>query len=178
MSIEPDCEISTIIDVVPEHVAIGRGCFLADGIYLGGPLVRRGVFGHQAVHQRKVLQETLPYWQSDMTAKQGLGFTDMASWQAFSETARSKAHCNASASIRRAAVDAELHVVVGGIGAASVGPEACVASADRSAEINFLPRARLCVFHIRACALRHSGRHRSGQQSKNIRLHHGAPRHR
>jgi putative riboflavin transport system substrate-binding protein len=32
--------------------------------------------------QRKVLQETLPYWQSDLTAKQGLGYTDMASWQA------------------------------------------------------------------------------------------------
>jgi NitT/TauT family transport system substrate-binding protein len=32
--------------------------------------------------QRKVLQETLPYWQSDLTAKEGLGYTDAASWQA------------------------------------------------------------------------------------------------
>jgi len=32
--------------------------------------------------QRKVLQETAPYWQSDATAKNGLGFTDSASWQA------------------------------------------------------------------------------------------------
>jgi NitT/TauT family transport system substrate-binding protein len=32
--------------------------------------------------QRKVLQETLPYWQSDVTAKQGLGYTEMTSWQA------------------------------------------------------------------------------------------------
>jgi NitT/TauT family transport system substrate-binding protein len=32
--------------------------------------------------QLKVLNATLPYWQSDMTAKQGLGYTDIASWQA------------------------------------------------------------------------------------------------
>lgn len=32
--------------------------------------------------QRKVLQETLPYWQSEATATQGLGYTDSASWQA------------------------------------------------------------------------------------------------
>jgi NitT/TauT family transport system substrate-binding protein len=32
--------------------------------------------------QQKVLAETLPYWQSDLTAKEGLGFTDAASWQA------------------------------------------------------------------------------------------------
>ncbi|MBK9714604.1 MAG: ABC transporter substrate-binding protein [Kouleothrix sp.] len=32
--------------------------------------------------QRKVLQATLPYWQSDLTAKEGLGYTDLASWQA------------------------------------------------------------------------------------------------
>jgi NitT/TauT family transport system substrate-binding protein len=32
--------------------------------------------------QRKVLQETLPYWQSELTAKQGLGYVDMAQWQA------------------------------------------------------------------------------------------------
>lgn len=32
--------------------------------------------------QRKVLQATLPYWQSEATAQHGLGYTDMASWQA------------------------------------------------------------------------------------------------
>src|SRR5262245_895880 len=32
--------------------------------------------------QRKVLQETLPYWQSELTAKEGLGYTDAQSWQA------------------------------------------------------------------------------------------------
>ncbi len=33
-----DCEISTIIDVVPELIEIGPATFFADGIYLGGPL--------------------------------------------------------------------------------------------------------------------------------------------
>jgi NitT/TauT family transport system substrate-binding protein len=32
--------------------------------------------------QRKVLQETLPYWHSETTDKQGLGYSDMAQWQA------------------------------------------------------------------------------------------------
>ncbi|HYF65171.1 MAG TPA: hypothetical protein VD886_20255, partial [Herpetosiphonaceae bacterium] len=32
--------------------------------------------------QRQVLQETLPYWQSDGTKANGLGHTDEASWQA------------------------------------------------------------------------------------------------
>ena len=32
--------------------------------------------------QRKVLQETLPYWQSEQTTKEGLGFSDIKSWQA------------------------------------------------------------------------------------------------
>ena len=32
--------------------------------------------------QRQVLQETLPYWQSDGTAKHGLGYTDESSWLA------------------------------------------------------------------------------------------------
>jgi NitT/TauT family transport system substrate-binding protein len=31
--------------------------------------------------QRQVLQETLPYWQSDLTAREGLGVTDEASWR-------------------------------------------------------------------------------------------------
>lgn len=36
------CEISTIIDVVPELIDIGDECFFADGIYLGGARVHRG----------------------------------------------------------------------------------------------------------------------------------------
>jgi NitT/TauT family transport system substrate-binding protein len=32
--------------------------------------------------QRKVLQETLPYWQSNITAQQGLGYSDLQSWEA------------------------------------------------------------------------------------------------
>ncbi|WP_295636153.1 non-ribosomal peptide synthetase [Novosphingobium sp.] len=42
MQIGRDCEISTIIDVVPELVTIGEETFFADGIYLGGAKVRQG----------------------------------------------------------------------------------------------------------------------------------------
>jgi non-ribosomal peptide synthetase-like protein len=42
MRIGRGCEISTIIDVVPCLITIGRDSFLADGIYLGGPRVHRG----------------------------------------------------------------------------------------------------------------------------------------
>ncbi|MFN8063025.1 MAG: amino acid adenylation domain-containing protein [Vicinamibacterales bacterium] len=42
MRLGPQCEISGIIDVVPEHVTIGARTFFADGIYLGGPRVHRG----------------------------------------------------------------------------------------------------------------------------------------
>lgn len=42
MQIGRDCEVSTIIDVVPELVTIESGCFLADGIYLGPPEVQQG----------------------------------------------------------------------------------------------------------------------------------------
>jgi non-ribosomal peptide synthetase-like protein len=42
MRVGRDCEVSTIIDVVPELVGIGSRTFLADGIYLGGPRVHRG----------------------------------------------------------------------------------------------------------------------------------------
>jgi non-ribosomal peptide synthetase-like protein len=42
MRIGRDCEMSTIIDVVPELVSIGAGTFFADGVYLGGPRVHRG----------------------------------------------------------------------------------------------------------------------------------------
>ncbi len=42
MKIGRGCEISTITDVVPELIEIGRDTFFADGIYLSGPLVHRG----------------------------------------------------------------------------------------------------------------------------------------
>lgn len=42
MKVARGCEISTILDVVPELVEIGPECFFADGIYLGGPLVHHG----------------------------------------------------------------------------------------------------------------------------------------
>jgi non-ribosomal peptide synthetase-like protein len=42
MNIGRDCEISTIIDVVPELVTIGEETFFADGIYLGGARIRQG----------------------------------------------------------------------------------------------------------------------------------------
>jgi non-ribosomal peptide synthetase-like protein len=42
MKIGSGCEISTITDVVPELIEIGRETFFADGIYLGGPRVHRG----------------------------------------------------------------------------------------------------------------------------------------
>jgi non-ribosomal peptide synthetase-like protein len=42
MKIGRGCEISTIIDVVPELVEIGEETFFADGIYLGGPRLHRG----------------------------------------------------------------------------------------------------------------------------------------
>ena len=42
MKVGPGCEISTILDVIPELVSIGAETFFADGIYLGGPRVDRG----------------------------------------------------------------------------------------------------------------------------------------
>jgi non-ribosomal peptide synthetase-like protein len=42
MKIGRNCEISTLIDLVPALVEIGDETFLADGIYLGGPRVRGG----------------------------------------------------------------------------------------------------------------------------------------
>ena len=43
MRIGRGCEISTIIDVVPDTVTIGDTCFFADGIYFAGPRVHRNV---------------------------------------------------------------------------------------------------------------------------------------
>ena len=43
MKVGAGCEISTIIDVIPEHVEIGAQSFFADGIYLGGPAIHLGV---------------------------------------------------------------------------------------------------------------------------------------
>ena len=40
--IGPGCEISTVTDVIPSTVSIGRETFFADGIYLGGPRLRAG----------------------------------------------------------------------------------------------------------------------------------------
>jgi non-ribosomal peptide synthetase-like protein len=42
MQVGKNCEISTIIDVVPELVEIDSTTFFADGIYLGGALLDRG----------------------------------------------------------------------------------------------------------------------------------------
>ena len=42
MQVGRGCEISTVIDVVPELVEIGPGSFFADGIYLGGPRIQKG----------------------------------------------------------------------------------------------------------------------------------------
>ncbi|WP_410597020.1 amino acid adenylation domain-containing protein [Amycolatopsis sp. lyj-23] len=42
MRVGRGCEISTIIDVVPELVEIGPDTFFADGIYLGGPRIQQG----------------------------------------------------------------------------------------------------------------------------------------
>ncbi len=42
MKIGRGCEMSSIIDTIPELVEIGPDSFFADGIYLGGPRVHRG----------------------------------------------------------------------------------------------------------------------------------------
>ena len=42
MQVGRGCEISTILDTVPETVEIGAETFLADGIYIGGPRIDRG----------------------------------------------------------------------------------------------------------------------------------------
>ncbi len=43
MRVGRGCEISTIIDVLPDTVTIGDGCFFADGIYFVSPRIHRGV---------------------------------------------------------------------------------------------------------------------------------------
>ena len=43
MQVGAGCEISTIIDVVPEQLEIGADTFFADGIYLGGPRIQHGM---------------------------------------------------------------------------------------------------------------------------------------
>jgi len=42
MKVGSGCEISTILDTVPELIEIGAESFFADGIYLGGPRIHRG----------------------------------------------------------------------------------------------------------------------------------------
>ena len=53
MKIGRGCEISTIIDVVPELVEIGEETFFADGIYLGGPRLHRGTVTLRPVRMGK-----------------------------------------------------------------------------------------------------------------------------
>ncbi len=50
MQVGRGCEISTIIDVVPELVHIGPDTFFADGIYLGGPRIHQNTVTLAAVH--------------------------------------------------------------------------------------------------------------------------------
>jgi non-ribosomal peptide synthetase-like protein len=42
MRVGRNCEISTIMEVIPELVEIGDECFFADGIYVGRPWLHRG----------------------------------------------------------------------------------------------------------------------------------------
>jgi non-ribosomal peptide synthetase-like protein len=42
MRVGPDCEISTIMEVVPEHIEIKGKCFSADGIYFSVPSIAYG----------------------------------------------------------------------------------------------------------------------------------------
>ena len=42
MTVGRDCEISSLLDTVPESVTIGNKNFFADGIYVGGPQLHRG----------------------------------------------------------------------------------------------------------------------------------------
>jgi len=42
MRIEAGCEVSTILEVLPEHVTVGAHSFFADGIYLGVPRLQGG----------------------------------------------------------------------------------------------------------------------------------------
>ncbi len=42
MKVGPGCELSGLIDTIPEMVEIGARTFCADGIYLGGPRIHQG----------------------------------------------------------------------------------------------------------------------------------------
>jgi len=50
MKVGANCEISTIIDVVPELVTIGEESFFADGIYLGGGQISQGLVTLAPLH--------------------------------------------------------------------------------------------------------------------------------
>jgi non-ribosomal peptide synthetase-like protein len=50
MKVGSGCEISSILDVVPELIEIGNESFFADGIYLGGPLVHQGTVTLARLH--------------------------------------------------------------------------------------------------------------------------------
>lgn len=58
--------------------------------------------------QRQVLQATLPYWQSDLTAKNGLGYTDSASWQATHTFLRASGLLKADVDLTKAFTNAYL----------------------------------------------------------------------
>ncbi|KAB8141759.1 ABC transporter substrate-binding protein [Chloroflexia bacterium SDU3-3] len=51
--------------------------------------------------QRKVLAETINYWQSPATAREGLGYTDIASWQASSDFLRGRGMLTADVDLRK-----------------------------------------------------------------------------
>jgi non-ribosomal peptide synthetase-like protein len=57
MRIGRGCEISTVIDVVPETIEIGEESFFADGVYLCGPRVQRGTLtvSHTRIGKRTFL---------------------------------------------------------------------------------------------------------------------------
>ena len=57
MKIGADCEISTIMEVVPEHVELKGSCFSADGIYFAVPTLGHGTvrYAHTCYEKRVFL---------------------------------------------------------------------------------------------------------------------------
>ena len=55
MKVGRDCEISTIMEVVPEHVELKGSCFSADGIYFAVPILAHGTVRYeQTCYERHV----------------------------------------------------------------------------------------------------------------------------
>ncbi len=48
--IEKGCEISSLIDTIPDLLTVGERTFCADGIYVGGPRIHRGTVALARVH--------------------------------------------------------------------------------------------------------------------------------